>query len=90
MPGNRARRVRVSRVDPVAEVNAWGEIFDAGYDFFGEAQEFGIALDEHGRADEETARAAWRRLGAFYLARRTIDPSRPPWALERFGQPPCR
>lgn len=84
------RRTRKGRTDKRTEAEAWGCIFEVGYDFFGDLPRMGITLDRHGMAFEGETRDAWHRLGRIWLA--TRDPilaDRPPWAVEQFGEPPC-
>ena len=84
------RRAHTRRIDPAIEAAAWADAFDSGYDFFGDLSGIGVLLDEHGRPDEAMARAAWLRLGAQFMEGRQPDPARKPWAVETFGEPPCR
>ena len=82
----RARRSK-RRTSHVAELDAWETLFATGYDYFDD-------LGFGGRRGTERARAAaadaWRRLGARFLANRTDGWSCEPWALQTFGEPPCR
>jgi hypothetical protein len=69
----------------------WETVFSSEFDFFGELKDAGVETDEYGRPDREEARAAWKRLGAEFLA--DFDEKYPrgahfvPWALAQFGEP---
>lgn len=80
-------RKRKSRRRTVADVEAWFDVFETGFDFFGELPDAGVETDAYGRPDRVVARAAWQRLGAEFL--RTLPPRHPvlgpPWALKEFG-----
>jgi hypothetical protein len=85
------RRADKRRIDPVAEADAWEQVFDAEFDFFGDLRAFGgVELDDYGRPALAVANAAWRRLGGLFLERRTPDSCRVPWALAQFGDPHAR
>jgi hypothetical protein len=72
------------RLGPAAEVEAWSEIFQCGYDFFGDLEPLGFKGGDADRAARAAAPEAWARLGALCLE---THADRKPWALEKFGQP---
>jgi hypothetical protein len=78
-------RNRKNRRKTVAGVADWESVFSSEFDFFGELKDAGVETDEHGRPDREEARAAWKRLGAEFLAE--FRESYVPWALTEFGEP---
>jgi hypothetical protein len=81
------RRQSKRRLDPAAEVRAWAELFEVGYDFFGDLEPLGFdGRQDSDRAAREAAPEAWRRLGAAFLAQRELT-AKVPWALEQFGMP---
>ncbi|MBB4290611.1 hypothetical protein GGE16_002651 [Rhizobium leguminosarum] len=82
------RKRRKSKVQP-DDLIAWEMIFQAGSDYFGDAKDAGIEVDEYGRADDATVAEAWQRLGAEYMETWT-DKHSEPWALREFGQPAVR
>ncbi|MGX5839758.1 hypothetical protein ACWGTI_03425 [Mesorhizobium sp. ArgA1] len=68
-------------------VEAWAEIFQTGYDGFGDLTELGYDIldDSQKLAD---APAEWARLGAAFLSSRPEWWSKKPaWALLQFGDP---
>ena len=81
------RRGSKRRLDPIAEARAWACAFQSQFDFFGDLEEFGLTDD---RAVLEAMPDAWRRLGRVVLHNGMADDNGKPWALEQFGEPPCR
>ena len=80
----KARRAK-RRTSDAADLAAWEVLFESGHDFFGK---LGFRDDAEAR---KAARWAWRRLGAAFLASHAEDPLKGgTWALETFGEPPCR
>ncbi|MBY5349573.1 hypothetical protein [Rhizobium leguminosarum] len=79
------RKRRKSKAQP-HDMTAWEMIFQAGRDYFDDAKDAGIEVDEYGRVDHATVAQAWQRLGAEYLDNWT-DKHAEPWALREFGQP---
>ena len=84
------RRTAKRRLDPAAEVAIWESVFDSGRDFFDDLKDLGVPLDQYGRPEPAAAEQAWQRLGARYLATRTPNSRREPWALIQFGEPQCQ
>jgi hypothetical protein len=64
-------------------------IFQAGHDYFDDAKDAGIVVDEYGRADNAAVAEAWQRLGAEYLET-WADKHVEPWAFREFGPPAGR
>ncbi|MBY2906065.1 hypothetical protein [Rhizobium leguminosarum] len=64
-------------------------LFQTGRDYFDDAKDAGIEVDEYGRADGAIVAEAWERLGAEYMENWT-DKHSEPWALKEFGQPTAR
>ena len=95
----RKLRAPKQRYDAKAELDAWSMTFECGTDFF---RETGVTLPLHvwppedrppvEKAWREAMLAAWRRVGALFLSHRDVtrEARGIPWALERFGDPPCR
>lgn len=83
------RRTDKRRLDPAAELRAWEIPFHCGRDFFRELPAIGVSVDAYGLPDRSTIEAAWRRLGAAYLAQQPSGLSEP-WAQRTFGEPSCR
>ena len=81
------RRTAKRRLDPMAELEAWSCAFQAHYTYFGELEEIGVETDAYGRPDRAVAEAAWRRLGARFLAEAANPHLGAPWALLEFGDP---
>jgi hypothetical protein len=81
-------RNRKNRRSPSAGLDAWETVFSSEFDFFGDLRDAGIETDAYGRQDREEARQAWQRFGGEFLS--TFRESHQPWALEQFGDPPCR
>lgn len=79
------RKRRLSKSRP-GDLVAWEMIFQAGHDYFEDAKDAGIDVDEYGRADHAAVAEAWQRLGAEYLESWT-DRHAEPWALREFGSP---
>ena len=75
------RRNAKRRLSAEAELEAWADMFESGYDFFGDLNVFDIMTDAEGRA---AAAEAWRRLGAAFLAewKPTVTTAKP-WATSR-------
>lgn len=77
------------------DMRAWAMTFRTGFDYLHSLRVFGIdgdaATDDAIRANAE---AAWRRLGADFLAEFVPPPHGylrlSPWALEQFGKPPAK
>ncbi len=83
----KARRPK-RRATEAAELAAWKDAFECGYDFFNDA---GFAHQEHTPEFWAAARAAWKRLGSRFMeAWHPTDVREKPWALEEFGRPSCR
>ncbi|MBY5760932.1 hypothetical protein HFO07_30530 [Rhizobium leguminosarum] len=82
------RKRRKSKAHP-DDLMAWEMLFQAGRDYFDDAKDAGVEVDEYGRADHATVAEAWQRLGAEYLESWT-DKQSEPWALREFGQPGIR
>ena len=83
------RRRPKHRTTEAAEVEEWSTLFETGFDFFDDLG-FGHGSDATPAA-REAAREAWQRLGRAYLALDRHNPAVPvPWAIETFGEPPCR
>jgi len=79
------RRTAKRLVNPEREYVIWEALFASGYDFFGEAEELGLAVDAYRRPPIEAAREAWQRLGARYIAENPRGG--PCWAEREFGHP---
>ena len=76
------------RVTEAAELSAWRDVFQMGYDFFNDV---GWSHRESDPGFRVAARAAWKRLGARFLKTQPVsEADRAPWALEEFGRPSCR
>src|SRR5262245_25029853 len=97
----RKLRAPKRRYDVKAELESFKMVFECGHDFFSETgliEPFRVWPEEERPAAEKAWRAglrdAWQRLGRRFLA--TWKPKGPPphrqvrWALEQFGEPPCR
>ncbi len=83
----KARRPK-RRVTEAAELSAWQDVFQTGYDFF---DDVGFSHRESDPAFQVAAREAWKRLGARYLEIRSeSEADCSPWALQEFGTLPCR
>lgn len=82
------RKRRLSKARP-RDLVAWSMIFTAGRDYFDDAKDAGIQVDEYGRVDNASVAEAWQRLCAEYLESWT-DPHAEPWALRKFGSPAIR
>lgn len=93
------RRIEKRRLSPEAECAAWHDVFQSGFDFFGDAAELtGLREPIHFgdlEAREEArepwlaaARDAWTRHGARWLAEHSEQPRlHAVWAVEQFGLP---
>jgi hypothetical protein len=82
------RRNGKRRVDDVAMLAAWEQVFQCGYDFFDEA---GWGHREHTPEFRPAAQEAWARYGRRYLDTwQPTDVRDEPWALEEFGEPDAR
>jgi hypothetical protein len=90
------RRHTKRRMTPEAELDAWRDVFDSGFDLFGDAEELtGLVEPCHIRFDadraegerlwREAASDAWARLGGLFLTDWRGDGV--PWAAEQFGRP---
>lgn len=82
------RKRRKSKAAP-NDLLAWTMIFESGRDYFDDAKDAGIEVDEYGRADNAAVAEAWQRFGAEYLetwATKHVEP----WALREFGPPAGR
>jgi hypothetical protein len=67
------------------ELKAWATAFTFSWDFFGDLKRYGLADD---KAVRRAAKAAWKRLGARFMAAWKPTPARKtPWTLDRFGAP---
>lgn len=82
------RKRRKSKAHP-DDLMAWEMIFQTGRDYFDDAKDAGIEVDEYGRADDAIVAEAWQRLGAEYMENWT-DKHSEPWALKEFGPPTVR
>lgn len=85
------RRVPKRRASVEAEIAAWAETFETGFDFFGDLEPFGFpAGSDSIRSIWKAAPEAWQRLGAVFLASWQPTAARStPWAQEQFGEPQC-
>jgi hypothetical protein len=97
----RKLRAPKQRYDAKAELESFRMVFTCGHDFFSET---GLVEPVHAWPPEERpavekvwragVKDAWHRLGRRFLE--TWEPEGPPphrqtpWALEQFGEPPCR
>jgi hypothetical protein len=87
------RRQGKRRLGEAAELEAWGELFTCGYDFFGDLEPFGFPGGDTDRAARAAAPQAWKRLGIAYLETAWADrykgsgQRQTPWAVEEFGYP---
>ena len=71
------------------EVAAWAEMFQTGYDGFGDLSDLGYSGEYNDPQKYRDAPQAWARLGAAFLTSRPDWwPAKPAWALEQFGDPP--
>lgn len=79
------RRHAKRRFNEDDELDAWGVMFEMGYDFFHDLEQFGIC--GHAAAVRASG-PAWRRLGAKFMAtwRPSVNVSTP-WALTKWGRP---
>jgi hypothetical protein len=85
------RRLHKRRIDPVAELRAWSELFDCGHDFFNDLELLGFTGGDCDAAARKAARVAWRRFGAAFMETwRPNEVRSQPWALEQFGDPTCQ
>ena len=96
----RKLRTPKHRYDAKAELEAFTMVFTCGHDYFSETgliEPVHVSMEERPAVEKEwraCVRGAWRRLGARFLE--TWKPEGPPphrqepWALEQFGEPPCR
>ncbi len=84
-------RKRNDRRKQSAGLFEWETVFASEFDFFGELRDAGVSVDEHGRPDNEEARAAWQRFGVEFLANFANEYPRgahfTPWAVVQFGEP---
>lgn len=79
------RRIAKRRFNEDDELDAWGTMFETGYDFFHDLEQFGICGH---KAATRAAGPAWRRLGARFMV--TWRPNvnvQTPWAILTFGPP---
>jgi hypothetical protein len=86
----RKRRTPKRRIDRAVELKAWTDLFETGFDFFDDLDEFGLVGDENKRT---AARSAWKRLGAEFMHIWREKPhfaGQMLWAFEQFGEPPCQ
>ena len=91
------RRLGKRRIDQQAELQAWSGLFKCGYDYFNELDNWGAwpATDTADQSKRAAAKAAWKRLGAAFLAEwragglhgRPMAPLDTTWALSEFGEP---
>jgi hypothetical protein len=80
-----AKHLAENPPEVLEELKAWAMAFTSSWDFFGDLVPYGLADD---KAVRRAARAAWKRLGARFMASWKPTPVRAqPWALERFGKP---
>lgn len=79
----RKRRKSKARPD---DLQTWEMIFQSGHDYFDDAKDAGIEVDDYGRADDAAVAEAWQRLGTEYLDT-WADKHTEPWALREFGPP---
>src|SRR5262249_8593692 len=67
--------------DVLDELKAWATAFTFSWDFFGDLKHYGLADD---KAVRRAAKAAWKRLGARFMATWEPTPARKtPWALDK-------
>lgn len=76
----------------VAAPDDWFELFQMGFDGFGDLKYAGISLDENDRPDRELTLDAWKRYGEAFLADYAAEHPNGPskygiWALDEFGPP---
>lgn len=73
-----------------ASAEEWFCVFESEFDLFSDLDGL-VEMDEHGRPDIETARAAWQRYGEEFLADFAARYPRGahfvPWGLAEFGDP---
>jgi hypothetical protein len=70
--------------DVLDELKAWATAFTFSWDFFGDLKHYGLADD---KAVRRAAKAAWKRLGARFMATWKLTPARKtPWALDIEGR----
>ena len=92
MPVKRRKSKALNR----SEIEAWGTVFESGFDFFQEVylltglQDLPSNSPIENRAEirrqfDEGAKEAWHRLGAAWLA--TYEGDNEIWALKQFGEP---
>ena len=83
------RRITKQRTGDAAELKAWSDLFECGYDFFGDLEPYGFPGGDACAAAREAARDAWQRMGvAFMETWKPVPNSREqPWALDQFGPP---
>ena len=84
----KARRPK-RRTSDAADLEAWKTLFETGFDYF---NDLGFGSGPHSGPERSMIRKAWHRRGATFLARREQPrwAREVPWALETFGEPPCR
>ncbi|RWA62131.1 hypothetical protein [Mesorhizobium sp.] len=71
-----------------AQVEAWAELFQTGFDGFGDLTDLGYTIEHDHPQKLADAPAAWARLGPAFLASRPEWWSgEPAWALQKFGDP---
>ena len=92
MPVKRRKSKAINR----SEIEAWGTVFETGFDFFQEVFLLTGLRDlpsnspledraELRRQFDEATEEAWHRLGAQWLA--TYEGDNEVWALAKFGEP---
>ena len=81
------RRTEKRRLDPAAELAAWGMTFQCGTDYLQQLPRIGVPTDDYSRPDIDVAEDAWRRLGARLLTEPQDPHLTTPWALREFGEP---
>jgi len=84
------RRVPKGKIGPAAELAAWSELFETGYDFFGDLEPLGFnGSSDADRASRAAAKEAWERLGGLFMQTWQPEPNgrQKPWAFEEYGEP---
>ncbi len=88
----RARRPK-RRTSEAADLEVWETLFETGMDLYSDL-ESALRYGPRSASEHAVVREAWRRLGARFLAARREAAEQwvreVPWALETYGEPPCR
>ena len=82
------RRHPKARLNEAAELGAWSELFETGYDFFQDLKPFGFIKNDADREARAAAPEAWSRLGESFMSTWQTQPRvrEEPWALQEFGR----